>query len=323
VSAGAVSYALNNRPGVSEETRARVLRIAQEVGWTPNNAARALTGVGSSTVGLVITRPASVLGVEPFFMSFVSGIESVLGDRGFALLLQVAPGLDRELETHRSWWSARRVDGVFVVDLRLDDPRIAHLVELGLPAVVVGDAAHAGPLPAVWSDDAKAADEAVRHLVAFGHRRIGHITGPEHLVHTKVRADAFRDAAASEGVSEATVSTDYSPEAGMAATRVLLDREDPPTALVFDNDLMAVGAVNVAAERGLRVPTDLSILAWDDSPLCRLTSPPLSALSRDVSAYGADAARVLLDAISGSPVASLRSSVPRLVQRGSVAAPPR
>jgi DNA-binding LacI/PurR family transcriptional regulator len=299
------------------------MRIAQEVGWTPNNAARALTGVGSATVGLVISRPASVLGVEPFFMSFISGIESVLGERGFALLLQVAPDLDRELETYRRWWSARRVDGVFVVDLRLDDPRLAHLVDLGLPAVVVGDAAHAGPLAAVWSDDAQAADEAVRHLAAFGHRRIAHITGPEYLVHTRVRSDAFREAAASEGMSEVTASTDYTLDAGMAATRAVLDLADPPTALVFDNDLMAVGAVRVAAERGLQVPTHVSILAWDDSPLCRLTNPPLSALSRDVAAYGADAAAVLLDAIAGAPVTALRSSVPRLVQRGSVAAAPR
>jgi len=318
VSSGAVSYALNGRPGVSDETRARILQIAEEAGWTPNSAARALTGVGSATVGLVITRDASVLGIEPFFMSFVAGIEAVLGERGFALLLQVAPSLDRELETYQRWWSERRVDGVFVVDLRLDDPRVTRLTALGLPAVVVGDLAHAGGLPAVWSDDALAAAEAVRHLVRHGHRRIAHVTGPEDLVHTRVRSDAFRDAARDLGVGDVVqVPTDYTLDAGTAATRGLLDGPLPPTAIVFDNDLMAVGAVNVAAERGLQVPLDLSILAWDDSPLCRLTNPPLSAMSRDVAAYGADAARVLLEAIAGPSAESLRSSVPRLVERGS------
>ncbi len=323
VSSGAVSYALNGRPGVSDETRARVLRIAEEAGWTPNSAARALTGVGAATVGLVITRDASVLGVEPFFMSFVSGIESVLGVKGFALLLQVAPSMDRELETYQRWWSERRVDGVFVVDLRLADPRVERLERLGLPAVVVGDPAHSGALPAVWSDDAAAANEAARHLAALGHRRIAHVTGPEDLVHTRVRSDAFRDAARELGVPAVRhVPTDYTLDAGTAATRALLDDPEPPTALVFDNDLMAVGAVNLAAERGLRIPHDLSILAWDDSPLCRLTNPPLSAMSRDVAAYGSDAATALLEVIAGNEPGSVRSSVPRLVERGSTGPAP-
>lgn len=319
VSAGAVSYALNGRPGVSEETRARVLAVAAEVGWTPSSAARALSGAGSATVGLVITRPASVLGMEPFFMSFVSGVEEVLSDRGFALLLQVAPHLDRELETYRRWWSERRVDGVFVVDLRVDDPRLDVLRDLGLPAVVVGDPGHAGGLPAVGTDDAGAAEAALRHLAGLGHRRIGRVAGLENLVHSRLRAEAFRRSAAELGLPEITeVSTDYTVDAGSEATRRLLTSAEPPTAVVYDNDLMAVSAVYVAADLGLRIPDDLSILAWDDSPLCRLTNPPLSAMSRDVAAYGAQSARVLLDTVAGAPPRSETSSVPRLVDRGSV-----
>jgi DNA-binding LacI/PurR family transcriptional regulator len=296
-----------------------VLAVAAEVGWTPSSAARALSGAGSATVGLVINRPASVLGMEPFFMSFVSGIEEVLSQRGFALLLQVAPDQDRELETYRRWWSERRVDGVFVVDLRVGDPRLAVLTELGLPAVVVGDPGHAGGLPAVGSDDARAAEEAVRHLAGLGHRRIGHVAGLEDLVHSRIRTDAFRRAAADLGLPEIVeVSTDYTVDAGSAATRRLLTSAEPPTAVVYDNDLMAVSAVHVAAELGLSIPTDLSVLAWDDSPLCRLTNPPLSAMSRDVAAYGAQAARVLLDAVAGSPPATTATSVPQLVDRGSL-----
>ncbi|GGC00953.1 LacI family DNA-binding transcriptional regulator [Cellulomonas carbonis] len=322
VSAGAVSYALNGRPGVSDATRARVLQVAAEAGWTPSTAARALTGVGSSTVGMVITRPASVLGMEPFFMSFVSGVEEVLSERGFALLLQVSPHPDRELETYRRWWSERRVDGVFVVDLRVDDPRVGVLTELGLPAVVVGDPEHAGPLPSVWSDDAHAVEEAITHLASLGHRRIARVAGLEDLVHTQVRSEAFRRAGERLGVEIVQVSTDYTVDGGTAATRDVLTRAEPPTAVVLDNDLMAVGAMHVAAELGLRVPEDLSVLAWDDSPLCRLTNPPLSAMSRDVAAYGSAAARVLLDAVAGAEPTAVRSSVPTLVGRGSVGPAP-
>lgn len=323
VSAGAVSYALNGKAGVSEETRHRVLEVARQVGWTPNNAARALSGAGVATVGLVITRPASVLGIEPFFMSFVAGVEDVLSEKDFALLLQVAPGADKELETYQRWWSGRRVDGVFVVDLRFDDPRVAQLTELALPAVVVGEPEHAGALSSVWSDDATAASEAVRYLAALGHRRIGHVSGPEHLVHTGARSNALRDTGRELGVDVVHIATDYTLEAGRNAARALLAAPDRPTALVFDNDLMAVGAVHVARDLGFRVPEDVSILAWDDSPLCRLTSPPLSAMSRDVAAYGASAARLLLAVIAGEKPASVRTSVPHLVDRGSLApAPP-
>ncbi|MCL3862329.1 LacI family DNA-binding transcriptional regulator [Actinotalea sp. K2] len=319
VSAGAVSYALNGRPGVSEATRARVLQVAAEVGWTPNSAARALTGAGSATVGMVITRPASVLGVEPFFMSFVSGIEEVLSERGFALLLQVTPYLDRELETYRRWWSERRVDGVFVVDIRVADDRIGLLTELRLPAVVVGDPEHAGSLPSVWSDDVRAVEEAVRHLAELGHRRLARVGGLENLVHTRLRAEAFDRVAQELGLDAAVqVSTDYTLDGGTAATRALLTSSDPPTAVVFDNDLMALGAMHVAGELGLRVPQDLSILAWDDSPLCRLTSPPLSAMSRDVAEYGRAAAVLLLATLDGSGPRVVRSAVPRLVDRGSL-----
>lgn len=318
VSAGAVSYALNGRPGVSEETRDRVLEVARQVGWTPNNAARALTGVGVATVGMVITRAASVLGAEPFFMSFIAGIEEVLAEKDFALLLQVSPHPEQELDTYQRWWSGRRVDGVFVVDLRVDDPRLARLSELGLPAVVVGDPEHAGALPSVWSDDAAAVWEATAHLAALGHRRIAHVSGPEHLVHTGVRAAAFRESGRRHGVEVVQRSTDYSLEAGTAAAASLLGGADAPTALVFDNDLMAVSAVHIAHEMGLEVPGDVSILAWDDSPLCRLTSPPLSAMSRDVAAYGSAAARLLLATIAGERVEPVRSSVPHLVDRGSL-----
>lgn len=321
MSAGAVSYALNGRPGVSAETRKRVRQVAEEVGWTPNNAARALSGVGAATVGLVITRPASVLGIEPFFMSFVAGIEEVLAHSDIALLLQIAKHADSELDTYQRWWSARRVDGVFVTDLRVADPRIKRLEDLGLPAVVVGDPQHAAPLPAVWSDDAEAARQAMRHLAGLGHSRIAHIAGPAHLVHTVIRSRALRKAGRECGISRIVeVYADYTLDSGAQATRALLSGPDAPTALVLDNDLMAVAAVQVTRELALNVPGDLSILAWDDSTLCRLTSPPLSALSRDVAAYGADAARLLLEVIAGRSPRSVRSSVARLIDRGSVGA---
>lgn len=325
VSAGAVSYALNDRPGVSDDTRQRILAVANEVGWVPSTAARALRGGGTATVGLVITREPAVLGIEPFFMSFIAGIEQVISERGYALLLQVTPSPERELQAYREWWSARRVDGIFLTDLAIDDNRLTILEDIGMPAVVVGDPAYAQGLPAVGSDDAAAAQAAMERLAQLGHRRVAHITGPEHYVHTRVRGEAMKAAGARLGVDVVgEVRTDYSLAAGAEACVDLMSLPHPPTAMVFDNDLTAVGALRSATSRGIVVPRDLSVLAWDDSPLCELTMPALSALSRDVAAYGADAARALLAVVAGDEdIVSVRSSIATLVDRGSLAAAPQ
>lgn len=323
VSAGAVSYALNGRAGVSEETRARILAVAREVGWVPSTAARALRSGGTSTVGLVITREPAMLGIEPFFMAFVAGIEQVISDAGYTLMLQVTADPARVLQTYREWWSARRIDGLFITDLELDDPRLGLVSELGLPAVVVGDPAYAADLPAVGSDDAGAADQAMARLAALGHTRVAHIAGPERFVHTRIRSDAIAAAARRLGMTVVgEINTDYSLPSGAAACEELLALASAPTAIICDNDLTALGASRAAATRRQSIPSDLSILAWDDSPLCELTEPPLSALSRDIPAYGRAAAKVLLELVRGKePQSDGSASVATLLDRGSIAAP--
>ncbi len=145
VSESAVSFALNDRPGVSQDTRARVRRVAEELGWQANSAARALSGERSGAMGLVLARPAQTLGVESFFLQLVSGIQEVLSARKIALLFQVVEDLDAECALYRRWWAERRVDGVLVVDPRTEDPRPELLASLGLPAVVVGGPATREP----------------------------------------------------------------------------------------------------------------------------------------------------------------------------------
>ena len=196
VSESAVSFALNDRPGVSDITRDRVRRVAEQLGWRPSTAARALSGEGSATVGLVVARPAATLGVDSFFLQLISGIQEVLAERQLGLLFQVVEDVAAECAVYRRWWAEHRVDGVLVVDPRTDDPRPALLDELGLPAVVTGgvpdpDAAHPG-LSTVWADDAGAMASVVDHLHALGHRRIVHIAGLPGLAHTERRIRTLR-----------------------------------------------------------------------------------------------------------------------------------
>lgn len=148
VSKVAVSYALNGQSGVSEATRQRILAIADELGFRPSSAARALSGAAAQAVGLVLSRPARTLGLEPFFMELISGVEAALSARSYALMLQVVANPAAELDLYQRWWGERRVDGVLVCDLRDEDPRVPALESLTLPAVIIGGLATWGAWPA-------------------------------------------------------------------------------------------------------------------------------------------------------------------------------
>ncbi|GAA5023825.1 LacI family DNA-binding transcriptional regulator [Kitasatospora paranensis] len=325
VSPAAVSLALNDRPGVAPPTRARILAAAAELGWSPSRAARTLARATPDTgaVGLVIARPARQLGLEPFYMEFISGIESVLADRSASLLLRLVRDRDQETAVHRTWWKARRVAGSVLVDLTENDPRIPALARLGLPTVVAGHPGLAGSgTHAVWTDDDAAIEEVVRYLALLGHRRIARVGGDPTLGHTAIRTRALARITAELGLEAArSLPTDFSGQAGARATRVLLASARRPTAIIYDNDIMAVAAVAVAAEFGLDVPRDLSIVAWDDSQLCRLTHPTLTAMSHDVHGFGAQVTRSLFDLIDRRPAPSGPAPTPVLVPRGSSAPP--
>ncbi|WP_344533109.1 LacI family DNA-binding transcriptional regulator [Streptomyces albiaxialis] len=330
VSASAVSFALNNRAGVSPGTRARVVRVAERLGWRPHSAARALSGESAGVLGMVLARSAGSLGVESFFLQLMSGIQRALAPRDHALLFQMADGLDAECELYRRWWAEGRVDGVVVVDPRTEDPRPALLTSLGLPAVVVGGMADEGAggseaprLSNVWADDAGAMATIVRHLYDLGHRRVAHIAGVAGFAHTERRIASLRTEAARIGLADArSVTTDYTDAQGAEAARRLLALPAPPTALICDNEVMAVAAVSVAAERGLAVPREVSIVSWEDSVLCRTLHPQLTSLSRDTEEFGRHAAEQLLDVLTGGPLRQVRTPLPTLTPRESTAPPP-
>lgn len=326
VSRGAVSLAYNNRPGVSDATRGRIMAAVAELGWSPHRAPRKLSGAetgAADTVGLVIARPARQLQLEPFYVEFIAGAESVLEEHGCSLLLHLVRDTDREIAVHRQWWRSRMIAGSILVDLQHDDPRIAALRAIGLPAVVVGHPSLAGGYTSVWTDDETAVREAVRHLAALGHRRIARVGGHPAFGHTILRTAALNRAAADLGLEPArSVTTDFSGEQGARATHALLSSARQPTAIVYDNDIMAVAGLAAAAELGLDVPRDVSLIAWDDSQLCRLTHPDLSAMSHDVFAFGADATRRLFDVVHRRNPSSEPVAPPVLVPRGS-SAPPR
>lgn len=323
VSKSAVSFALNGRPGVSESTRARILAIADEMRWRPHQAARALGIARSGAVGLVLSRPARTLGVEPFFGQLISGLQAGLSERSEALQLLIVEDTEAELAAYKRWAAERRVDGFVLVDLLEDDPRPALLRELGVPAVVAGGPLPGGELACMWADDRAAMQQAADYLTALGHRRILHVAGLPRFLHTQRRMEVVARAASELGIDATSVTTDFSDRDGATITRQALSGRVRPTAIVYDSDVMAVAGLGVALEMGVAVPDDLSIVSFDDSLLARLTHPALTALSRDTQAWSMAAARLLLEVMDHPERrTSHRSDTPVLVVRESTA-PPR
>lgn len=319
VSRAAVSYSMNGQPGVSDETRAKVLRIAAELGFEPSLAAKAMRGGSTRTVGLVLRRPTGSLSVEAFRRQFISGVEAALLEHSYGLLLQFAADLPAELAVYEQWWAQRSVDGLLVLSLRADDPRERAIEQMRAPAVLVGGSGEGVRLPNLWTDDAAAVTEAVDYLYGLGHRRIVRAAGPEEMLHVAMRTRAFDTAARRLGISDVASSMPggYSREDGQHLTRTLLSSPNPPTAILYDNDVAALAGLAVAAEMGIDVPWQLSIIGWEDSPLCEAVRPALTVLRRDVVEYGRRAADLLLEAIAGHCPAPVKGGTPRLKVRGS------
>lgn len=325
VSRGAVSFALNGRPGVSEATRERILRVAEQMSWRPHSAARALAGVRADAIGLVVARPARTMGVEPFFGQLLAGLQDGLSARSVSLSLMVVEDTAAEIQVYRRWVSEHRVDAFVVVDPQVKDPRFAVLEELGVPGVVLGGPGRHGRLATVWADDRAAMISLVEYLAAIGHRRIAHLAGMPAFQHTQRRMRALRDCAKRlELIDAVSIPTDFSDAQGAAATRSLLSANSrvQPTAIIYDSDVMAVAGLAVATEMGVAVPERLSIVSFEDSLLTRIVHPPITALTRDAFTLGQDAAHSVLAVVDDpAAAADLKTATPALTVRGSTAVP--
>jgi DNA-binding LacI/PurR family transcriptional regulator len=157
----------------------------------------------------------------------------------------------------------------------------------------------------------------VGHLAGLGHRRIARVGGVARYWHTTLRGQAFAEVAAAAGLEPLQVEADYNAGPGAEATRKLLGGPRSPTAIVYDNDVMAVAGLSAAQGMGFEVPAGLSIVSWDDSVLCEITHPPLTAVRRDIAEIGAGAARMLREMVDGRRPTHLKEAAPLLLPRDS------
>lgn len=323
VSKGLVSLAINDRAGVAESTRTRVREVARELGWRPNLQARTLSTQTTYALGLVLRRDARIVAADPFYPAFMAGIESVLSEQGRVLVLSVVGDAEAEERAYRALAADRRVDGVFLNDLRHGDSRIELLRELRMPGVLVGRLGGTSTLPRVVLDDAPGVTAAVHHLVGLGHRRIAHVAGDPALEHARHRRQAFEEAVAARGLTPtAVVDTVFSMAQGASATAALLQGATRPTAVVYANDPMAIAGLGALQQAGVAVPAQMSVVGFDGTEMARHTYPALTTVRYDPEQWGAAAARTLLHLASTGAAADVELPAAELVPAGSTGPAP-
>lgn len=335
MSKASVSYALNGQPGVSDTTRARVLALANELGWYPSSSARALSHSRSEAVGIVLFRNPEQIGTEPFYMSILAGIEGVLGAHDTSLMLRMVdprtvPAQNRDLSVYERWAGEKRVDGVILFDHVPNDPRPPLLDKFKLPYVRLGVDVSVPPRPRnsnVAVSQGADAQTVVEALHQRGHQRIAYISGPTELLHEQSKTAEITRHAALRGMSVYVSSADYSADDGGLATLALMAGLAPgsaefPTAIIYGNDLMAVGGLGSLRRLKLDVPRHVSVISWDDSILCQLSSPTITALGRNIADLGRNSALLLLEVIAGHEPRTVTARPGRLQARESLGAAP-
>lgn len=299
MSVATVSRVLNDYPDVSPETRARVWEAVRRMRFVPDRTARSLvTGRGNVIAVILETGEGHPDLLHPFFQEVLVGLKRSVGASLYDLLLLSTPedddGYQRRIRHHR-------VDGVVLMGARGADPRIAEVVDTGVPCMAV-DLDVAGPRAgSVSSDNIEGAAMAVRHLHELGHRRIALIGGPADTIPGAERMTGFRREAARLGLRRTrgyVQEGDFYPESGRAAMLALLDLPRPPTAVVAASDLMAAGAIQAVAERGLGVPEDVAVVGFDDIQIAALLQPSLTTIRQDKQGLGTAAAEALVRLIA-------------------------
>ncbi|WP_017612877.1 LacI family DNA-binding transcriptional regulator [Nocardiopsis salina] len=299
VGRGTVSRVINGSAQVSPRTRDAVHAAITELGYSPNHAARTLVTRRTDTIALVVSEPRDRLFADPFFADIIRGVSSVLHERDLQLMLTTARS-EAEHQRAGDYLTGFHVDGVLLVSLHRDDPLPSRLTAAGVP-VVQGGLPHAGTLTApfyVEVDNAGGAREATRRLHSTGHGRVATVSGPMDMNAGVERLRGYRQVVEETGLPDddrLVEEGDFSVEGGAAAMERLLDSGTDPDAVFVASDMMALGAMRVLRERGLRVPDDLALVGFDDTPMAQHSDPPLTTVHQPTVRMGSEMATLLTD----------------------------
>jgi len=292
-----VSRALNNKPDVNKETRARILAIAQEIDYTPNVHARALASGDSKTLGLIVADSAN-----PFYGKLIRGVEDTASAHGYGVILcNTSEDRERESAAHRML-REKRVDGMLVTGILTGLSPLLRLKQENIPFVLLNRYLQEIDADCVLNDNRLGAYEATTHLCELGHRRIVHLTGPKEISSVRERLAGYRQALEEYDIPfdpELVLRCNLKLEGGCRQAKTALPVLSPrPTAVFAYSDLLAIGVLKALRELGLRVPQDIALVGYDDIEFAPFVEPPLTTVAQLVYEIGQKGTEILLEKIN-------------------------
>lgn len=319
-----VSRALDGYSDVAEETRKEVIRVAREMGYVPNRAARQLRNQRSDTIGYILPSSSPRLS-EPFYSEFLAGLGDEAGIHGLDLLVTTAaPDDNSEKEAYRRWVQGRKVDGLILNRLRMNDWRVGYLIQENYPFTSLEDVIDGQDYEhyaCVEVDGKTGLSMAVAHLAACGHKRIGYIGGGQGLKLQADRMEGYRAGLEEAGLQfdpDLTTFGNMGRQEGYEAALRLLSLPNPPTAIACVNDLTAIGVLQAAHELGLGVGRDLAVTGFDGIAGSAHTQPPLTTLDQPLYDIARLLVRMLYAIIQGETLEERRVFIkPTLIVRES------
>jgi len=300
VSRSTVSRVVNQHPNVRPEVRERVWEVIRKTGYQPHAAARSLATRRTRVIGLIIPQAVTTLFTDPYFPILIRGIADACNAHNYHLMLslfsrrRVQESRARQDLLYQQVLRSRYLDGVVVSSAPLDDPIFPRLLEDGVPFVLIGRYSNERA-SYVDVDNVVGARMAVEHLLRLGHERVATITGPLNMCAGQDRLEGYRQALAARGIQvdeDLIAEGDFTEQGGQAAMRRLLPHR--PTAVFAASDMMAVGAIKVLREAGLRVPEDVAVVGFDDIPLASMVEPPLTTVRQPIEQLGSMAVELLV-----------------------------
>ena len=330
VSLQTVSRVINNEPNVRPAMKDRVQASIDKLGYVPSIAAQRMSGSRSYLILALNDRERTIAhwrareGNDWVDQMLLGGMLKC-AEHGYRMLIELVDTRDDHVERELSAAIASlQPDGVILTPPHSNNQKIIEfLAAEGIPFVRVGSRRNGAGIP-VSMDDERSAGLATEHLHEFGHHRIGFIAGPPEYNISKWREDGWRSTMEKLGlpIDGLLANGDFSLESGMRAARELLEGKNRATAIIASNDQMAFGTLKVAGELGFSVPTDLSLISFDNSPGVRFCQPPLTAIDQPIAQTTSIAVELIIAAQRGAPPPDKKVVEPaRLIERGSVAPP--
>ncbi len=301
VSPSTVSRVISDSSQISSETKERVRAVMDSLGYHPNAIARSLVNQRCNSIGLVMARPTDRALANPFFNDIIQGIAAVTQQENFSLMLTSADSYESETREALNLLKKRQVEGLILMASRTSGEIITTLVRENYPFVLVGRSQEHKEIPRVDNNNIKAVKETVRELIAKGYSNIAFLSGPKDYVVCQDRLQGYREALAEAGLvfrPELISYAEFSYEAGIKKAHNLLARGQQQIDLIFGaDDLLALGALRAAEARGWKVPDDIGIIGFNDTPAASLVNPGLTTVKIPIKEMGERAARMLISII--------------------------